>query len=425
MTINDIRWSSATGDGRRWHCDRPAAIGPPDAVKLASPLLGTTVPGEADSATVRTKSPASRATTRRSNFTMKPARTLLAAASASLIGALATGALAADGAATASTADKGIALSNSYAGNSWRQVMIRAWEKAANQAISDGVIAKTKVVNANNSATEQASQIENLILEGWNAIVIDAGSPTALNGTIEEACAAGIVVVVFDGIATAPCAYKVTFDFVRQGTLMTEFMAKQLGGKGNLIEVRGIAGVATDDDVGRGTQEILAGFPDLKIVATVNGEWTPPVAQKEVAAILPSLPQIDGALVQGAGYGVYQAFKAAGRPIPPIIFGNYQEEFVVWNELLAADPNYKTISIAPAPSVSTVAFWVAQQILAGKEVPKDLIVPLLVIDSDNLAAWTKATPAGEVAAPIYSRDWTVEMIDAVAAGKPLPADPSP
>lgn len=357
---------------------------------------------------------------------MQFARRLIVSASMSaLIGTVATMAVAAEGAATGSTADKGIALSNSYAGNSWRQVMVRTWETAADQAIADGIIARTKVVNANNSPTEQASQIENLILEGWDAIVINAGSPTALNGTIEEACAAGIVVVVFDGIASAPCAYKVSFDFVRQGTLMTEFMAEELGGKGSLIEVRGIAGVATDDDVGRGTQEIIAKYPDLKIVATVNGDWTPSVAQKEVAAILPSLPEVDGALVQGAGYGVYQALKAAGRPIPPIIFGNYQEEFVVWNELIAENPDYKTISIAPAPSVSTVAFWVAQQILAGKEVPKELTVPLLVIDNSNLAAWTAATPVGEVAAPLYSSEWTVQMIDAVAAGKPLPADPAP
>ena len=36
------------------------------------------------------------------------------------------------------------------------------------------------------------------------------------------------------------------------------------------------------------------------------------------------------------------------------------------------------------PGVSTLAFWVAQQILDGKEVPKDLVVPFLRIDQDNL-----------------------------------------
>lgn len=337
---------------------------------------------------------------------------------------LATAALGQSGPATGATADKGVALSNSYAGNSWRQQMLKTWDAASQQAISDGVIAKTKVVNANNSAPEQASQIENLILEGWDAIVINAASPTALNGTIEEACAAGIIVVVFDGIATADCAYKVSFDFKSMGQIMTDFIAGQLNGKGNLLEVRGIAGVSVDEDIAAGVAEALKAYPDLKVVASVNGNWTPTVAQKEVAAILPSLPQVDAVVSQGGGFGVYQAFKAANRDVPPIIFGNYEEELKVWQEL-NAQGDYETLSLSSAPGVASVAFWVAQQILAGKEVPKEMSVPLLVIDNKTLAAWASATGPGDVATPVYSRDWTVQLIDANATGGELPAAPAP
>ena len=85
-----------------------------------------------------------------------------------------------------------------------------------------------KVVNANNSASEQASQIESLIVEGWDAIVIDAASPTALNGVIQEACDAHIVVVVFDSLATAPCAYKVAYNYVDMGKQEVDFVAKRV-----------------------------------------------------------------------------------------------------------------------------------------------------------------------------------------------------
>ena len=37
-----------------------------------------------------------------------------------------------------------------------------------------------------------------------------------------------------------------------------------------------------------------------------------------------------------------------------------------------------------APGVSTLAFWVAQAILDGKEVPKDLTVPFLKIEQGDL-----------------------------------------
>ena len=82
--------------------------------------------------------------------------------------------------------------------------MLKAWDRQAAAAVKAGLIKEVKVVNANNSASEQASQIQSLIVEGWDAIVIDAGSTTALNGVIQEACDAHITVIVFDGLATAP-----------------------------------------------------------------------------------------------------------------------------------------------------------------------------------------------------------------------------
>src|SRR5919201_5739306 len=120
-----------------------------------------------------------------------------------------------------------IALSNSYAGNSWRQQMIKTYAVAGKTATSQGLIAKWTIVNADNSATQQISQIQNMILQHWSAITIDAASPTALNGVIAKACAAGIKVVVFDSLATAPCAYKVATNYVKYGEIETEFMADQ------------------------------------------------------------------------------------------------------------------------------------------------------------------------------------------------------
>ena len=65
--------------------------------------------------------------------------------------------------------------------------------------------------------------------------------------------------------------------------------------------------------------------------------------------------------------------------------GNRQDELPWWKEQKDAN-GYETMSVSIAPGVSTLAFWVAQQILDGKEVPKDLVVPFLRIDQDNLEA---------------------------------------
>ena len=170
-----------------------------------------------------------------------------------------------------------------------------------------------KVVNSDGSAPQQAQQIQSLVLEGYDAIIIDAASPTALNGAIQEACDAGVTVVVFDSLATADCAYKVAFDYETYGEVEARSLADQLGGKGNVLFVRGIPGITVDDDIYRGATSVLSKYPDMKIVGEVYGEFTESTAQQEVAKILPSLPQIDGVLTEGNdGGGTLDAFLQAG-----------------------------------------------------------------------------------------------------------------
>ena len=327
---------------------------------------------------------------------------------------IAIAALMAAGSAMADTKDKKIALSNNYAGNSWRQAMLKSWDKVTKQAVADGVVAAADpFTTSENQVTEQAAQIQNLILQGYNAIVINAASPDALNGVVKQACDAGITVVSFDGIVTEPCAWRIAVDFEKMGASEVEYLAKKMPEGGNLLEIRGLAGVFVDDAISKGINSEVAKNPQFKIVGSVHGDWAQEVAQKAVAGILPSLPEIKAVVTQGGdGYGAAQAFAAAGRPTPTIIMGNRQDELQWWKE--QKDKNgYETMSVSIAPGVSTLAFWVAQQILDGKEVPKDLTVPFLRIDQDGLEKALETTEKGGVA----NVEYTLEDAQKVIAGK--------
>ncbi|MGG6192707.1 hypothetical protein ACQV2B_01205 [Pantoea allii] len=54
-------------------------------------------------------------------------------------------------------ADTTIALSRSFAGNTWCQQMMTVWNLAAEDGIRLGLVAKTNRVNADNAAQQQAS----------------------------------------------------------------------------------------------------------------------------------------------------------------------------------------------------------------------------------------------------------------------------
>lgn len=320
-----------------------------------------------------------------------------------LVCAVSISAMLVVGAAHADTKGKKIALSNNYAGNSWRQAMLKSWDKVTKKAVADGVVAAADAfTTSENQVTEQAAQIQNLILQGYNAIVINAASPDALNGVVKQACDAGITVVSFDGIVTEPCAWRVAVDFKKMGRLEVEYLAKKMPAGGNLLEIRGLAGVFVDDEIHNGIVEGVKANPQFKIVGSVHGNWAQEVAQKEVAGILPSLPEIKAVVTQGGdGYGAAQAFAAAGRPTPTIIMGNRQDELQWWKE--QKDKNgYETMSASIAPGVSTLAFWVAQMILDGKQVPKDLTVPFLTIDQAGIDAAAANTEKGGVANVEYS-----------------------
>ena len=241
--------------------------------------------------------------------------------------AAALAALLASASADADTKDKRIALSNNYAGNSWRQAMLKSWEKVTSQAVADGIVKEaTAFTTAENQVTEQAAQIQNLILQGYDAIVLNAASPDALNGVVKQACDAGITVVSFDGIVTEPCAWRIAVDFKKMGAVQLDYLADKMPEGGNLLEIRGLAGVFVDDEIHKGIEEGVATHKQFKIVGSVHGDWAQEVAQKAVSGILPSLPEVKAVVTQGGdGYGAAQAFKAAGRPTPLIIMGNRQD----------------------------------------------------------------------------------------------------
>ena len=318
-----------------------------------------------------------------------------------------------------------IAFSNDYAGNSWRQQMLKDWDTVVTEAEEKGLIEEAPAFTTNeSSAAEQAAQIQNLILEGYDAIVINAASPTALNGALQKAIDAGIPVVSFDNAVTLEAAYKLITDFEWYGERQVEYLAERLDG-GKFLEIRGAAGTYVNDAIHAGIMRGMEKHPEFEIVGEVYGNWTQSVAQKEVAGILPSLPKIDAVVTQGGdGYGVIKAFEAAGRPIPIVYMGNRQDELQIWKDLNKST-GYETESCCIPPAAVQVAFWTALEVLNGNDVPNRIMLPPMTITADTLDIFLEITPKGAVASNYYPQSWVQELISSANAGRPAPADPVP
>src|SRR6478736_2656453 len=158
-----------------------------------------------------------------------------------------TGAFAQTDRAAAPVAKKWkIALSNSFIGNKWRIEMENLFKAACQMAPYKDQV-DCSIYNSGNDVSKQTQQISNLISQHVDAIVINAASPTGLNGIIGQACARGILVVSFDNVVTAPCAAKVNTDQLKFGQVLAADLVRRIKGKGNVIMVTGVPGTFVDE----------------------------------------------------------------------------------------------------------------------------------------------------------------------------------
>lgn len=282
-----------------------------------------------------------------------------------------------------------IALSNSYIGNKWRIEMENVFKGAL---LMDPY--KSEVdgswFNSGNDVSKQSQQIANLIALRVDAILVDAASPTGLNGVIKQATDRGILVISFDNTVTAPSALKITTDEFKFGVLGAEWLAKKMNGKGNVIMVTGVAGTLDDTERNKGADSVWAKHPGIKVVSRFTGMWDSATAERNTTAALPSLPKIDGIWCQGGTDGVLKAFIAAKRPLPPTAgeATNGFRKFMIGYEGQKVDG----ISIGQPPFASAVALELARRILQGKYPKKDLVMSYPIVTSETVKAGLTAFP---------------------------------
>ncbi len=309
--------------------------------------------------------------------------------------------------------DYTVALSVAFTGNSWRKSMVQGWEYAAKNAQAAGEISGYKVSLApDGTATSQIAQIQSLILEAPDALNIDAESPTALNPVIKQACDAGITVIVFDQTtdSTDDCATFLYNPLKAYGAAIADQVATQMGGTGNLILVQGVVGGKPNAEIVSGVNEVLAGYPDIKVVADVVGESSDSVTEKALTGVLPTLGPVQGVISWGGTSGILSAFDKADRPAPALAFDNSGESLRTLQDLGTADPNFTGTGVFTDPGQGAAAFQATMLKKNGTELPKEIITPVITIPKDNLSSWIDVTPPGAVAQWLWTQDDVAQVI---------------
>jgi ribose transport system substrate-binding protein len=266
-------------------------------------------------------------------------------------------------------------------GNGWREAMICS---AKAQAVKSGQVTAVNVTHRDTDAAGQLSDIRDLIAAGVDAIIINPASPDALNPALAEAEAAGIVVVSVDAPVTAPNAYNLSNNQEEYAYLGASWLFEQLGGQGNVVYMRGIAGHPADTDRDTGFKRALAENPGITVVSETQTDWDPGTGVAQINDVLASGQDFDGIWTSGIDSSIVDALKTAGHDWVPIV-GADNAGFV--QQLLTED-GLVGAAVTNPPAVGGAGVELALRILNGNA-PADKAVLV------NPEIWNNADEAGK------------------------------
>jgi ribose transport system substrate-binding protein len=262
-----------------------------------------------------------------------------------------------------------VGISTGSSGTSWRNIMIDALLEVGDEYKAAGKIADYKLVNnvTNGDATEQANILRDFISQGVDIIMVNPNSPDALNGVIKEAQEEGILVVSYDATVTAPNVLNVTLDHYAWMTKNVEFIASTLK-KGNAIQIYGLEGHPANNDRIEATYDVLAKYPDIKLIADTTGYWDQTKAKEVATQIIGGGQRIDAAIGQdGMSFGILSAFLDANK-LPKVMFGDPGTAFFKeWKKLREQGADFKACAQPNPPGIGGTGFRMALQLYNGKE----------------------------------------------------------
>ncbi len=265
---------------------------------------------------------------------------------------------------TSATARYTLGISNTLVGNGWREGMICSIKA---QALKSGQVSSLRIAHRQTDTAGQIADIRTMISAGVNALIINPSNAEALKPIAAQARSRGIEVVFIDQYVNAPGVYNATNDQVAYGRIGAEWLFKKLKGRGNVVEMRGIAGVPADTDRHRGFQQALRKYRNIKVVKSVFTGWQFAPGGKQMLDLLNSGTKVNGVWTSGIDYTVVNAFTTARKPFVPVVGA---DNFGFIRQVKSRYPRFQGAAVTNPSSIGGVGVTVALRALNKRSVPR-------------------------------------------------------
>jgi simple sugar transport system substrate-binding protein len=262
-----------------------------------------------------------------------------------------------------------------------------SWRTAETESIRSEAEKRGVDLKFSDAQQKQENQFKALgafIAQNVDAIILAPVVETGWEPILKKARQRGIPVILVDrGVKVTDEDLYTTLiasDFVAEGRMAGDWLAKKVGGKANIVELQGTPGAAPAIDRKKGFREAIAKYPDMKIVKSQTGEFTRAKGKEVMEAFLKSGGQIDAVyahnddMALGAIQAIEEANKKPGVDILVVSIDGVKGAF---EAMVAGKLN---CSVECSPLLGPAAFDAVERAMAGEKLDKKTIVKDEVFD---------------------------------------------
>jgi ribose transport system substrate-binding protein len=279
-----------------------------------------------------------------------------------------------------------LGMSQCNLGEPWRVQMNADLKAAADRHSNLKVVFK----DAQNDTLKQRAHVEEFMSAKVDLIIISPKEAAPLTEPVARAVAAGIPVIVLDRrVLGDQYTCFIGADNKKIGRAAGEWIKRQLGGKGKVVELKGLMTSTPGQDRNSGFREGIAGS-QLEVIFEADMKWLEPDARKEMESALARFSKIDCVYAHNdpGAHGAYLAAKAAGREKEMFFVGidalPHEGVAYVSQGVLSATLQY--------PTGGAEAIDIALRILGGETTPKEVTLGSRLFTKANVASGGEALP---------------------------------
>lgn len=245
------------------------------------------------------------------------------------------------------------------------------------------------VVDAGGDAAKQLQQVETFISQKVDAIIMQPQEQEACSPAIDKAKAAGIPIINCNSLTiTKPDAYVGSNDSESAEIAMT-YIAEQLGGKGNVLMMHGHPGQTAEVKRTEGAMDILAQNPDMTLLDEQTADWD----RAEAMTLMENWIQAYGDQINAVfcqndemALGALNALVQAGKKDNVLVVGVDAIDDALQS---VKDGKMDATVYQDCKGQAEGAIEAAYKLAKGESVEKEILIPFILVTTENVDEYLK------------------------------------